>query len=132
LLQGNKVRAGEGARPERGARRRRTKGDEPGAPPRCQSCVHLAAQIAEEFRVLLDEQRGIAWAEVLTAIPLDEEQKRRVAARLGEVTGKQVNVDAAVDPSILGGLIARIGDTLIDGSTRSRLLALKKELMGAS
>ncbi len=93
--------------------------------------VHLAAQIAEEYRVLFDEQRGIAWADVVTAIPLDGDQKRRVAARLGEVTGKQVNVDATVDPSILGGLIARIGDTLIDGSTRSRLLALKKELMGA-
>ena len=53
-------------------------------------------------------------------------------ARLGEVTGKQVNVDATVDSSIMGGLIARIGDTLIDGSTRSRLLALKKELTGAS
>ena len=54
-----------------------------------------------------------------------------MAERLGLITGKKVSVEEAVDPDILGGLVARVGDTLIDGSTRSRLVALKKNLRGS-
>lgn len=94
--------------------------------------VYLAPQIDEEFRALVDEHRGIAWATVTTAVPLSDTQKELVASKLGGMTGRQVNVETEVDPAILGGLVARVGDTLIDGSTRSRLLALKKELTGES
>ncbi len=92
----------------------------------------LAGQIGQEFQALLDEHRGVARAAVTTAVPLSDEQIKGVAARLGRITSKQVSVEPQVDPAILGGLIARVGDTLIDGSTRSRLLALKKELKGAA
>jgi F-type H+-transporting ATPase subunit delta len=92
----------------------------------------LAGQIGQEFQTLLDEHRGVARAAVTTAVPLSDEQIKGIAARLGRITGKQVSVEPQVDPAILGGLIARVGDTLLDGSTRSRLLALKKELRGAA
>ena len=93
--------------------------------------VRLTAQIHEEFRNLLEVYRGRASATVTTAVPLTNEQKNEVGAKLSRITGKQVSVEPVVDPNILGGLIARIGDTLIDGSTRSRLIALKKSLRAA-
>jgi F-type H+-transporting ATPase subunit delta len=90
----------------------------------------LADQIRQEFHELLDEHRGIARATVTTAVPMSEDETRTAAARLSEITGKQVIVQQRVDPDILGGLIAKIGDTLIDGSVRSRLTALKRQLEG--
>jgi len=92
----------------------------------------LAGQIGREFQTLLDEHRGVARAAVTTAVSLSDKQVEEVATRLSQITGKQVSVEPRVDPAILGGLIARVGDTLIDGSTQSRLLALKKELRGAA
>lgn len=92
--------------------------------------VHLLPQIAEALRELVDERRGIAKAVVTTAVPIDEDDRRRIAARLGEITGKQVLVETRVDESIMGGLVARIGDRLIDGSTRTKLLALRAALEG--
>ncbi|MGD0765582.1 MAG: ATP synthase F1 subunit delta [Dehalococcoidia bacterium] len=93
--------------------------------------VGVAEQIRQGFQDLLDDYKGMARASVTTAVPLTPEQEKEIAAKLGGITGKQVSIEPSVDPSIIGGLIARIGDTLIDGSTRSRLLALKKELQGA-
>jgi F-type H+-transporting ATPase subunit delta len=92
----------------------------------------LAGQIGLEFQTLLDEHQGVARAAVTTAVSLSDKQVEEVAAKLSQITGKQVSVEPQVDPAILGGLIARVGDTLIDGSTRSRLSALKKELRGAA
>jgi F-type H+-transporting ATPase subunit delta len=94
--------------------------------------VALTDQIWQEFQRLLDEHRGMARANVITAVPLSSEQEEQVAARLGQITGKQISVEPKVDAAILGGLIAQVGDTLIDGSTRSRLVALKRELEGAA
>ncbi len=92
----------------------------------------LAVQIGQEFQTLLDEHRGVARATVTTALPLTDDQVKGVAAKLSRITGKQVSVEPRVDEAIMGGLIARVGDTLIDGSTRSRLIALKKVLEGAT
>ena len=92
----------------------------------------LLPQIAEQFRTLLDEHRGIAHARVATAVPMNDDERDALARRLSELTGKQVLVEAEEAPEILGGLIARIGDRLIDGSTRSRLVALKRQLAGAT
>ncbi len=61
-------------------------------------------------------------------MPLDEEQQRRLAEALGKATGKRVTVKVIVDPSVLGGLIARVGDTVIDGSVRHRLDQLKESV----
>ena len=90
----------------------------------------LLPQVAEQFQELLDEHRGVVHAEVVTAVPMSEEERAALARRLSELTGKQVLVEAQEAPEILGGLIARIGDLLIDGSTRSKLVALKRQLAG--
>jgi len=64
-------------------------------------------------------------AEVRSAIPLTDDQKSRLAHALGQATGKQVEVKVIVDPSIKGGLVAQVGDTVIDGSIRRRLEQLR-------
>jgi F-type H+-transporting ATPase subunit delta len=93
--------------------------------------IRLAPQVREEFGNSLDAYQGRARATVTTAVPLSDEQTVEIAGRLSQITGKAVTVEQGVDPGIVGGLIARIGDTLIDGSTRSRLVALKKSLQGS-
>ena len=61
-------------------------------------------------------------------MPLDDEQRRRLAEALSRATGKQVEVHVTVDPDLMGGIVARIGDTVIDGSVRHRLDTLKERL----
>jgi F-type H+-transporting ATPase subunit delta len=66
--------------------------------------------------------------EVRSAIPLTEEQVTRLADALGKATGKRVEVKVIIDPSVLGGLIAQVGDTVIDGSIRARLDQLRESI----
>ncbi len=63
-----------------------------------------------------------------SALPLDDGQLERLAAALGRATGKTVEVKVVVDPSVMGGLVARVGDTVIDGTVRHRLNQLKEQL----
>jgi F-type H+-transporting ATPase subunit delta len=95
------------------------------------SRTSLGPQIAEAFQELVDEAKGISHATVTSAVPLMEDDVRLVEMRLKELTGGDVVVETEVDESILGGMIVRIGDRLIDGSTRSRLQDLKRQLAGA-
>ena len=69
---------------------------------------------------------------VRTAVELSEEQRNALAAQLAQATGKQVLLEGEVDPSLLGGAVIRLGDRLIDGSTRSRLRALRSQLVNGS
>ena len=73
-------------------------------------------------------ERNEAVAEVRTAYPIDEDRRRRLAEALGRATGKQVTVKVDVDPSVLGGVAARVGDTVIDGTIRHRLEKLRESL----
>jgi len=66
--------------------------------------------------------------EVRSAIPLSDDQKARLAEALGKATGKNVEVKVIVDESVLGGLIAQVGDTVIDGSVRARLDQLREQI----
>ncbi len=88
----------------------------------------IAGDIADEYHRLLDSHRGIEHADVITAIPLDDGERQKLAEQLSAVTGKKVVVKAEVDPGVVGGVVARIGGKLLDGSTRSRLVSLKREL----
>lgn len=90
--------------------------------------LSMAGDIADEYQQLLDSYHGIEQAEVTTAIPLDDEDKRILAERLSAIAGKKIVLKPKVDSSIIGGVVARIGDKLLDGSTSSKLLALKREL----
>ncbi|MCX5992874.1 MAG: ATP synthase F1 subunit delta [Chloroflexi bacterium] len=89
-------------------------------------------QIADEYDSLLDEQHGIKHAVVTTAVPVDETARQKITGQLEKITGKKVTVKLKVNPSILGGMVARIEDTLIDGSIRNRLDLLRKDLVEAT
>src|SRR5205807_9390053 len=67
-------------------------------------------------------------AEVRSAIPLDGEQQRRLTEALERATGKQVELKVIIDPGVIGGLVARVGDTVIDGTVRRRLDQLREAL----
>ena len=90
--------------------------------------LDMAGDIADEYQRLWDSYRGIEQAEVITAVPLDDEDKQRLSERLGVVIGKKVALEAKVDSSLIGGIVAKVGGKLLDGSTRSQLLALKREM----
>jgi F-type H+-transporting ATPase subunit delta len=75
-----------------------------------------------------NQLRGIVVAQVTTAIPVDTAGQDLIRTRLVELTGQQVTVELKEDPEIIGGLVARVGDTLIDGSVLTRLQNLRKQL----
>jgi F-type H+-transporting ATPase subunit delta len=84
----------------------------------------LVAIIDELVRLSASEANR-ELAEVRSAVPLTDEQRSRLAEALGQATGKTIELKVVVDPSVLGGLVAQVGDTVIDGSVRSRLEQLK-------
>jgi F-type H+-transporting ATPase subunit delta len=84
--------------------------------------------IVDRFVELAAAERLHEVAEVRSAVQLDEEQTRRIAEALSAATGKDVEVKVVIDPSVLGGIVARVGDVVIDGSVRHRLDQLKSEL----
>ena len=91
--------------------------------------------IAEEYQTLVDNYRGVEGteiAEITTAIPLDNDYQLKIAQRITDIVGKPVLLRPKVDPAIIGGIIIRVGDKLIDGSIRSKLAALKKDLGGVA
>jgi F-type H+-transporting ATPase subunit delta len=69
-----------------------------------------------------------AVAEVRSAIPLNQDQRDRLAKALGEATGRQVALKVVIDPAVKGGIVAQVGDTVIDGSVRTKLERLRKAL----
>jgi len=91
----------------------------------------LAENILRQFNALLDAHRGVERARVTTALPLGAEEEEMITHRLGEIVDRKVVMDNLVDSSILGGFIARVRDTLIDGSVRQGLDVLKKNLVEA-
>jgi len=94
--------------------------------------LSMIGEIVDEYQRLLDNYRDIERAEVITTIPLTDEDKLSLEGRLGAVAGKKVVIKTEVDSSLIGGIVARIGGKLIDGSTRSRLEALKREMGGVT
>jgi F-type H+-transporting ATPase subunit delta len=72
--------------------------------------------------------KNLEVAEVRSAIPLTPDQETRLAAALANATGKEVNLKVVVDPAVLGGLVATVGDTVIDGTVRTRIEQLKSRL----
>jgi F-type H+-transporting ATPase subunit delta len=87
-----------------------------------------SGDIFQQYINMLDAHRGVERAKVTTALPLGPEEKEGVSRRLGEIVDRKVVIDGQVDPSIIGGFIARIRDSLIDGSIHQKLETLKKIL----
>ena len=91
--------------------------------------VDAMPNVANELETLVLNYRNEATAEVTTAAPLDQAQSNVVQQALEHSTGKSIIMTTRVDPNILGGVIARVGDQLIDSSVRYRLQALQRELL---
>ena len=91
--------------------------------------IGLLGRIAHTFADMVRQLRGIAVAEVTTAVPLDPLTTEEVRRRLGALVGKQIELRQQVDPAIIGGIVARVGDFLIDGSVRGRLTRLRARLI---
>lgn len=87
-------------------------------------------QILEELSDLAAQARSSVVAEVRSAVPLDESQQAQLAAALTKATGKKVEVKVLVDPSVIGGIVSKVGDTVIDGTVRRRLEQLKEQVRG--
>jgi F-type H+-transporting ATPase subunit delta len=90
--------------------------------------LRTAGQIAVEYERLLNEHYGIKTAEVTTAVPLDNAEAEKLGKHLESMVGAKVSMNVQVNPDIIGGFVARIDDSLIDGSIRNRLETLKKRL----
>lgn len=90
---------------------------------------HLPA-IADEVTRLAAEARSKALAEVRSAVDLDPAQRDRLAAALSEATGRDVELKVIVDADVVGGLVAKVGDTVIDGTVARRLADVRTRLTG--
>jgi F-type H+-transporting ATPase subunit delta len=86
-------------------------------------------QILEELSSLAAEARNSVVAEVRSAIPLDDRQRKELAEALGKATGKSVEIKVLLDPTVIGGISAKVGDTVIDGTVKRRMEQLKKQVM---
>ena len=86
--------------------------------------------VIRDFRTLADRHRGETTAEVTSAHPLDDDQVAELKRQLKGRLGRDVTVELDVDPSILGGLVVRIGSQMIDSSIRTRLNSLAHAMKG--
>jgi F-type H+-transporting ATPase subunit delta len=84
--------------------------------------------IVERFAQILDERAGVVAAQVTTARPVPESQQNALRDALSGITGTSVRLSFATDESIIGGLVARIGSTIFDGSVESQLQRLASEM----
>ncbi len=94
--------------------------------------LEIAPEINEIFIESVLAERGIAVAEVTTAEPLDEEGQKIVREQLSKIVGKEIELRMKTDPEIIGGIVARVGDQLIDGSVINQLRRLRARLAAAS
>ncbi|MFD2822474.1 ATP synthase F1 subunit delta [Lacinutrix iliipiscaria] len=89
--------------------------------------VNLLGQVAQKYNQLYDQLNGIQVAKVTTAVPLTDELKSKVLAKVKALTGKEANIESIIDESILGGFILRVGDIQYNASIANKLNKLKRE-----
>lgn len=92
------------------------------------SRLDLLPGIARVFSRLADEAAGIARGTLITAVPLDDKKRSSVVAALGKTATRQLKLDFEVNPSILGGIVLRMGDTVMDASLKAQLNTLKENI----
>jgi F-type H+-transporting ATPase subunit delta len=91
--------------------------------------IELLGAVVREFRAMMLEHQGVAEATVTTAVPISDAEADRIAALLARLVGRRVILERQVDPSIIGGVVARVGDRLINGSVAESLAALRRQLV---
>jgi len=90
----------------------------------------LLPEIAEAYQGMVDAEKNICHGNVVTAVELSEELQASVQRVLEKLTGKKVKLATCVDPSIIGGIIAKVGDLVLDGSIKTQLAGLKDSIKG--
>lgn len=88
-------------------------------------------EILREYAVLADEQAGLAEAEIVTARPLNDQDRAELETQVAKLAGSRVRTTYSLDPSLLGGAVVKIGSTVHDGSLRAQLEQLKETLTAA-
>ena len=91
--------------------------------------LNLVPDLAVTYRERLLAHQNIVRAEVTSAVALSPEKTKALAESLGQVTGKQVDLSVSVDPELLGGIVAKIGSTVYDGSVRTQLRKVREQLV---
>ena len=92
--------------------------------------AEILPEIAEAFQVLVDIEKNVSHGTVISAVALSDELQASVQAALEKLTGKKVELSTSVDPSLIGGIIAKVGDLVLDGSIRKQLAGLKDSIKG--
>jgi len=92
--------------------------------------AELLPEIAEAFQSMVDGAKNISHGNVISAVELDDALKANVQKVLEKLTGKKVKLTTSVDPAIIGGIIAKVGDLVFDGSIRTQLAGLKDSIKG--
>ena len=92
--------------------------------------AQILPEIAEEFQAMVDDEKNICHGNVISAIELSAALQANVQATLEKLTGKKVKLTTSVDPSIIGGIIAKVGDLVLDGSIKTQLAGLKDSIKG--
>jgi F-type H+-transporting ATPase subunit delta len=90
--------------------------------------IDLLSEIRQAYEVVLDERLGILRSEVKSAQPLTDEQRIKVEGELARIAGQQVRCDYKVDETLLGGVTAKVGSTVYDGSVRAQLEIMRQRL----
>lgn len=91
----------------------------------------LIDEVIREFRILTLAQANIVDASVTSTVALTPKQNQALVASLEKLTGKNVRMTSDIDPGVVGGVVVRLGDTIIDGSVRGQLERLREHLLGA-
>lgn len=92
--------------------------------------VDVVPEIALAVREMLDSEENISHGSVTSAIKLDKKLLGKIQATLEKITGNKVILETQVDPSIIGGIVAKVGDLVLDGSIRTQLNGLKESIKG--
>jgi len=90
----------------------------------------ILPDIAAEMRIMVDQEQNISHGSVVSAIELDDALKGKIQQALEKITGNKVIIETSVDPSIIGGVIAKVGDLVLDGSIKTQLNGLKESIKG--
>ena len=92
--------------------------------------VDVLPDIAHEVQVMVDREENISHGSVTSAIKLNKALLKKIQATLEKITGTKVILETQVDPSIIGGIVAKVGDLVLDGSIRTQLNGLKESIKG--
>jgi F-type H+-transporting ATPase subunit delta len=90
--------------------------------------THILPEIVAAFEGVIRQRQGVAEAEISSAVELSAAQKKKFAQTLERITGKKIEAKYSLDPTLLGGAVVRVGDTIYDGSVRSSLNEMRARL----